>query len=529
MNLPDPAAILFDAVKSHLTGDETFEQVEQQVQVFSTDPNIDAETAAKVLERFRSEMQPQTSAAHAPRLLVDWGDSPKVGYQVRPEFSLLCSGYNCRPEITIKVDRELDHDTNDPLRRPKIDDPGLWSFHVPFRMTSEGLNCRPGQYLIDVEVMFREVTGDAPRFFRTRIRLNVPDSSSDQGGVLEIDGDGQSMVNLQGYNLKQFSKVVLKGNEDSVINLQNAIDSQDDGSDSEQEPTGPQTTFEYQLKVDSEKQSRLPSIQQFSDQRSYLDACGFTFDNRRRTLVFARPRLSFGRSRDNDVVLRFLPAGEANNNDSRNISRTHFIAELVHDGIEIRDESRSGIELNFSVLQKHEVVQTDHLGEVTRIQLGVTGTVPKSFELEMQTFGPDRFADQQELEFWHELYSEMTGGRLSRLAREGLTLRLDAIRFDRVGNLEGEEAYVILTKEAVIGGSKNQCAIVLSEHTQQPAARLLHLDRSFWLEPLSGGLPVTIDDQPLHPGSLQCLSPGMVIRFGNEIARFEKPSQLHLS
>lgn len=529
MNIPDPSSILFNLVKSQLSGNETFDQVETQVRAVAAAASIDDDIAASVIEQFRAELKPPEPTEEGPRLLVDWGDLPKVGYQVRPEFSLLCAGYTCRPEIAIKVDRDLDHDADDPLRRPKIDEPGLWSFHVPFRMTSEGMDCRPGQYLIDVEVMFREVTGDAPRFFRTRIRLNVPDASSDQGGVLEIDGDGQSMVNLQGYNLKQFSKVVLKGGEDSVINLQNAIGQQDETSDSENVGTKPQTTFEYQLKVDSEKQSKLPKVHQTGGQRAYLDACGFTFDDGRRSLVFARPRLSFGRSRDNDVVLRFLPAGEANNNDSRNISRTHFIAELINDGIEIRDESRSGIELNYSVVQQRDVVPTDHLGEVTSIQLGVTGTVPKSFEMEMVTFGPDRFTDQHELEFWHELYSELIGGRLSRLAREGLSQRLDAVRFDRVGNLAGEESYVLLTREAMIGGSRNQCAIVLNEHSSMPSARLLHLDRSFWIESLSGVSPVAIDGQTLLPGTLQSLSPGMQIQFGGETANFDRPSQMYLS
>lgn len=73
--------------------------------------------------------------------------------------------------------------------------------------------------------------------------------------MLEIDGDGQSMVNLQGYNLKQFSKVILKGGADSVINLQNELGGGADATTPA--PDKPVTTFEYQLKVDSEKQLRL--------------------------------------------------------------------------------------------------------------------------------------------------------------------------------------------------------------------------------------------------------------------------------
>jgi hypothetical protein len=347
--------------------------------------------------------------------------------------------------------------------------------------------------------------------------------------VLEIDGDGQSMVNLQGYNLKQFSKVVLKGGEDSVINLQNAIGGDDGEGDAPPVDAKLATTFEYQLKVNTEKQSRLPTVTTTTDRRAYLDAAGFVFEDGRRTLVYARPRLTFGRSRDNDVVLRFLPRSTENDNNSRNLSRTHCVAEVVPEGIEIRDESRTGIELNYSVVREREVVTTHHTGEVTPIQLGVTGTVPTPLTLEMMTFGPDRYAEKDDLEFWHELYSEMVGARsISRLARESLSLQLDAVRYDRVENLKDEESYVLLLREALIGGSPNQSAIVLNDHSVPVQARLLHLDRTFWIEPLSETNLPLINGNPVPVRSLTPLSPGMQIRFGDEIATFDRPSQLYL-
>ena len=90
-------------------------------------------------------------------------------------------------------------------------------------MQSDDRDCLPGQYLIDMELSCRDIPVELPRFFRCRIRLTVPNANDDQGGIWEIDGDGQSMVNLRGYNLKQFSKVILKGGQDIVLNLHNAI------------------------------------------------------------------------------------------------------------------------------------------------------------------------------------------------------------------------------------------------------------------------------------------------------------------
>lgn len=528
MDTQQASEILYNIVKSQLGSSATLPDIEPLVQTVAATAGIPESVAELVLARFRAEFPTNhdTAEAATPRLLVDWGDLPRVGNQARPEFSLLCPRYSSRPELRIHVDQALDHDSTDALRRPQQDEPGLWTFHVPFRMTTDGMDCLPGQYLIDVELSFHDVPPELPRFYRCRIRLKVSDSSSDQGGVLEIDGDGQSMVNLQGYNLKQFSKVILKGGQDSVINLQNALAGPAEGrAETEQKPV---TTFEYQLKVNNEKQSRLPTVSATDQPRAYLDTAGFFFEDGRRTLLLARPRLTFGRGRDNDVVLRFLPPGPENDDHSRNISRTHLLIEMTPEGVELRDQSRTGIELNYSVVRDRAVVPTLHAGDVTHIDLGVTGTVPKQFPLHMLLMAPDRHELREELEYWDELYCELVGGRLSRIAREALDLRLNSLRFDRVENLAGEETYVLLLREALIGGSPTQSAIVLKHGGPSARARVLHMDRSFWLEPLPGGGEIRLDGGLLRPRSLTPLSPGMRIQFDTESVKFDRASQLCL-
>ena len=197
------AEILSSIVKSQLGVSATLVEIETQVQAVAESAGIPSRVADEVLLRFRTERKAANTGQDVfPRLLVDWGDLPRVGNQVRPEFSLLCPKYASRPEIQIHVDADLDHDPNDALRRTQEDDPGLWTFHVPFKMQSDDMDCLPGQYLIDMELSFRDVPVELPRFYRCRIRLTVPNAADDQGGILEIDGDGQSLVNLQGYNLK---------------------------------------------------------------------------------------------------------------------------------------------------------------------------------------------------------------------------------------------------------------------------------------------------------------------------------------
>ena len=518
---------LYNLVKSQFSELATLAEIETQVQLTAVTCGIPEDVITEVVARFRAEIVSTESETGPPRLLVDWGELPRVGHQVRPEFSLLCPEYSSRPDVQIRVDRDLDHDETDALRRPQAEESGLWTFHVPFRMTTDAMDCRPGQYLIDFQISFRDVPPEIPRFYRCRIRLNVSNASDEEGGVLEIDGDGQSMVNLQGYNLKQFSKVVLKGGQDSVINLQNAIGGDDEATSAVAEDK-PATTFEYELKVNTELQSRLPTVSASMNQRTYLEAAGFFFEDGRRSLLLTRRRITFGRSRDNDVVLRFLPRSGENDEHSRNISRTHVVVELTPEGVELRDESRSGIMRDQIVIQKRDVVPALHAGDVMQIDLGVPGSVPKAFQLKMLMFAPDRHAEREDLEFWDELYCELVGGRLSRLAREALDVQLDAIRFDRCENLAGEESYVLLLREALIGGSPNQSAILLKESGPQPQARLLHMDRSFWLESLPGAIPISLDGTLLSPRTLTPLSPGMQVQFGNELATFDRTAQLYL-
>ena len=518
---------LYTLVKSQLSGSESLTDVSTQVAAVGQMVAIPADVIAEVVERFRHELLPVDNAVVTPRLLVDWGELPRVGHQVRPEFSLICPNYQSRPEIVIHVDQDLDHDPNDKSRIPQAEESGLWTFHVPFRMTSEGMDCRPGHYLIDVDLSFRDVPPELPRFFRCRIRLNVPDAALNSGGVLEIDGDGQSMVNLQGYNLKQFSRVVLKGGQDSVINLQNDF-SDEATAGSQNASDKPVATFEYQLKVNSEKQLRFPVLSAQASKRVYLDAACLTFEDGRRSLLLTRPRITFGRSRDNDVIIRFLPPGEENDRCSRNISRTHFIAEVTSEGVELKDESRSGMEVNYSVVTDREVISAIHAGDASHIDLGVTGTVSRKFEMEMLILSPDRRQSRDELEYWDEMYCEVVGGRLSRLGRQALDVGINAVRYDRVDNLPGEESYVHLLREAVLGGSPAQSAIILRESGPQPQARILHIDRTYWLEPLAGGLPVTVDGVVMQPQTLVPLTPGMELQFGSEKVRFDRPSQLYL-
>ena len=94
------------------------------------------------------------SAECDARLLVDWGELPQVGRHARPLFSLIATAGAGRPSVRIHIDRSLDSDPDDPLRQPQLEEDGLWTFTVPFSLTSDGVDAKPGLYIIEVEVTF---------------------------------------------------------------------------------------------------------------------------------------------------------------------------------------------------------------------------------------------------------------------------------------------------------------------------------------------------------------------------------------
>jgi hypothetical protein len=526
MALEGNELLLFQMVKNQLGENISMKEVRATVSGVAAILKLDQHSVDVVLDEFRTILPPVPSSDFYPRLFVDWGDMPRVGVQCRPEFTLICPGYASKPDIRVTIDRELDHDASDCYVRAKTEDIGLWSFHVPFRMTSQGLDCRPGYYLLEVQIAFREVPSCIPRFFRVGIRLHAPSVPDSKGGVLEIDGDGQSIVNIQGCDLRQFAKVVLKAGQDGVINLASAQGSSLDMPSSC--PEKATTTYEYKLKIDYQKQERVPKL--FFSRRpcAHLDAAGFYFEDGRRAMIFARPKITLGRSRDNDVVIRFLPRSEENDRHSGNISRTHLIAELTPNGVEIQDESRSGVEVNYSVVRGRHVISSIFVGEAVHIDLGVTGTVPKKFEMEMSLFGPDRTEHSDELEYWDDLVCEIAGGKLARIARMALETGINAIRYDRLTSLRDEESYVQLFREVLVGGSPAKCGVLLKESGSHPLARLVHIDRMFWMESLPGSLDITIDGEVLPARSIAPLVPGMEVQFGHERLRFDRALQFYL-
>jgi len=469
-----------------------------------------AEPALATLHRpdLEAALEEVLAARLKPRLLVDWGELPQVGRAARPHFSLIASGVAGRPTVKVTVDRSLDNDPSDPLRQVRTEESGLWSFYVPFSLTTSGLDARPGLYVIDVAVNFPHVAAGQPRFLQTRIRLNIPDAASGQRELV-IDGDGQSVVNLAGHDLQSFSRVVLKGDDKSIINLQNFTQAQ-------QEPFAtPEkaVVFEYELKVNRDIEGRLPksvSVPQPSKAEAITLVCGD-----RRLHVFAKKRATFGRQRrtENDICLRFLPRSEQHDEASRAISRTHMALDLTDDGLVLADEkSAKGIDVDCDPVKGEKTFTHLDAHGGRHIDLPSQLVASLSIEMELTVFGKDPDAPdfRSDLE-WDDVCFEVTGEQPSRLWQVAKGCGIEAARIRRLNNLS-EEEYVFLYRHATIGRSAKDSAVVVPHLPGSLAGdlRLIYAGRMFWLH--SGGrAKITVDGEPVAGA---CLIP---LQFGHRL------------
>ncbi|NQV26505.1 MAG: FHA domain-containing protein [Rhodopirellula sp.] len=389
------------------------------------------------------------------------------------------------------------------------------------------MDCRPGQYIIDVSVVFSRVPSAQPQCYHCRIRLNAPGGNERHGSVLEIEGDGQSVVNLHGYDLRAFSRVVLKGGEEGIINLQQlnaGAGAPDDSNPSIS--TDSAVTFEYELKTDFELQRRMPSLSTQFPERVCLETAGLFFSDGRRILLYPNRRLTLGRNRSNDVVIRFLPRSDRNDPLSRNVSRTHAILELTDLGLLVRDDSKTGLELNYNVVKDEELISSEHAGETVRFDLGCIVAVSQPFSLNLEMYA-DHNSDKQTQEM-DALYCEFVGERISRIWRLAHQSEINAVRLNRAENLAGIESYVLIYGPALIGSSSAACPITLNSTYAEPPARILYMGRVFWLERLSETVAVSVNEQEVACRSLVPLSPGMSLQFGDEEVVFNHAEQMFL-
>ena len=274
---------------------------------------------------------------------------------------------------------------------------------------------------------------------------------------------------------------------------------------------------------------------------SKLEMAMLLFENDSRILLIPKRRITIGRNRGSTIVLRFLPRSKENDRCSLDISRYHMKLAVTSEGLLVEDRGPDKEGKQTKALRISDVVVGNgehHLVSYDQID--------GSLSLEL----PDRLNCDQPFKFNLDLFGsadddiksrKTTAERKLQLLPRSLGLQrkpqlwnlvdqngIEAVRLQRRGNLE-EEQYVLMFRQTLIGSSQSSCPICLDDRSLAPvAARLLWLDRSFWLQNLGDAKSVQVDGQSIEPGETIALQTGMRLRFGKTTVTFERARQMHL-
>lgn len=518
---------LVDFIQPQLTGAESDDEIRLTIRTAwdATNPGtpLDDNEVEDLLKRLKP---PPLS------MLVDWGQElPRIGHIARPQFILLCpAGYSERPNVIVKVDNDLDSQ-DDPQRELRSDSPGLYEFFVPFRLTTDGIDCRPGQYLLELDIRFPPLGNRRlPRFFRYEIRLHVPRDDGSGERELVIDGDGDSVVNLHGHDLKSYSRVVLKGGEKALINLQKGA-SLDNLQDDETEGDPLSITRAYPLKV---RQEQIPYRSQTLSRGQSLESAMLTRDSQKRWLLIPKRRARWkwllGRQRQvNDVITRFLPPSEDNDLKTRKLSRKHLELELTGDGLHFTDRSSSGVTLDDRPVDDGTILDKDDAGPAHLLELG--DPLGDSLCMDLFLFAqPEDQFERSHQDIQNMLCYEALD-ESPRQLKHSHESRIDTVLLRRTDELADQEEYILLCRHLSIGSSTTYSSVVIDddEDVQRDHAWILYAGRQFWLQNrTTDPTLVRIDDEPLPPLELAALKCEMKLTFGSTTLEFDRSGQLYL-
>lgn len=442
-----------------------------------------------------------------PRLLVDWGDPPRIGHRARPRFSLVCpAAFRSRPVVHVEVDNALDDEgTGDPLP-VEATEGGGWEFHARFGLTTRGEDCRPGAYLMRVAVRFADVDGiPGPVCLITTIRLVAGEGG--EGTTLEIEGDGQSVVNLHGQDLRRFGKVVLRGRDTSLLNLES---SGDDGVGSDT------PVHEYRLRIDGERQSLVPRVLGGGSPEP-LDKADLVLDDGCRITLHPGQVVTLGRQRDNDIVTRFHPRSPENDDRSRKLSRTHLLLNCTESGLRLEDRSATGV-----------CVGRDHIDgdlNVAAAQLDpvdlALGEPASAYRVRLRGFAPGEPGASSRIAIDEET-ANACGVSIPPSWRTAEACGWDALRLTPLDGVPGHE-HVLLLRAAAVGSRSGACPIRIGD-AAPIAGYVRHLAGGFWWAGQPGESRVSVDDVPVSVRALVPLRSGSRVRIGAQSLMVEARS-----
>ncbi|MDO5582379.1 MAG: FHA domain-containing protein [Planctomycetia bacterium] len=182
-------------------------------------------------------MEHNTSSVNPFILLqVEWRGILRTNAELTPRF-ILYSPHQSKPEIRIELDQRLEqgHWKQDPKVEEQIQDPSQgvqsmrsWKFDEPLSVKPPRNFAGNAVFSIRFEAIFDEMReGQLVKFrYKTSIDLVIPEENSSQKQrEIVIESSGQNIINTEGLDWAEFDKVIIRGDNQAIINMVEGISS----------------------------------------------------------------------------------------------------------------------------------------------------------------------------------------------------------------------------------------------------------------------------------------------------------------
>ncbi|MGB0599802.1 MAG: FHA domain-containing protein, partial [Rubripirellula sp.] len=413
------------------------------------------------------------------KLLVDWGQELCIGHQACPSFTLHgLEPTSPQPIVEVQIDERLDHQRNTEKPRLTPGEAGLWQFDAPFALTTAGADCRPGRYRLEIRVV-QQSSGRTPaQCYICTLRLKVGEPGSVGGPSLEIEGDGQSVVNVQGSDLSGFANVKFKGADTSVLNFQagQAFQPAEQPITPTHSDESNSKLCEYRFSIDEQRQAMLPKVSSRFISRFHLRSAALQFENGDQILLISKANVFFGRAKTNDIATRFLPRSTANDRLTRDISRQHVSIRMSEDGVHIADlGSTKGVSIDGVRIENACLLSNKQADEEMELLLaGIPSPNAMGFEMKMFSVPHEHDRDQAGCGEWRDLLCcDAAKVRQPKAWRLAQASGIDAVRLRRTRNLANQEQYILVGRQAIIGYSEDAAIYIPDSRVHRNHARIL--------------------------------------------------------
>lgn len=472
-----------------------------------------------------------------PFLLVRLQDDLRPGLHVLPEFHVIFAGWDGHVRVKATIHGTLDKGqwNEEPTLFRETD--GYSIFHQSLLLTYNGSHCPPGEYRLVFDCHFHNSRSLLDSHWHGWFHFSVHDQQGHSGPVLEVVSDGQSMVNLCGLNLKQFSKLRVESSDNAVFNLQSFLQEfETEAAKSSENSTSQAKMIPVSLRPKEVGWKRPP--------KPPIQAGRFELPGGRRLLLLAQDRLMLGRNRPDphaananditDLALRMYPRSETLDSITQCISKQHLCISTSDNKITLEDPRRSD-------MREAYVASVNNSPLLAPVSIRHSDRPIKY----VTRFGTTRQSDQPPRQIGLELHSyfefDMSRELLPQL--KFLTrdkpdhqrwlrdaANLDAVLIERAGNpdeLDGKEAYLMVLGVVFIG-SEPRCPIRLTDPSVDGLhAALCHWDGQFHVFPTSDG-EVRCEGRRISPGQFGTVYLGETLKIGNVEMTLQKPMQYGL-